>query len=324
MLSGNADARPSSPRILYYGAGWPTNIGNAFIDLGAMALLHAAVPEAAVAFASEMPRWFFGHADRRETRFGRRGGGRAMDNALDVASITECDLVVFAGMALCEEFIRVNGPTIHRLSGRGVPVLLLGVGADTYSNQEQRVFGEFLDQIRPIGFVSRDDPSYERFAGFAARARRGIDCAFFLPEAYRPFPLATPRFVVAAFDLMPEPALDLQGRSLFRAHHDCWGPVRKAYLAHPNTLISDIPHDYLAVYANADEVHSDRVHACVAALAYGRKARLYHDTRRGALFEAVGAPAIRKELTELDRDTLGKKKAEQVEFVRELLTTCLK
>ena len=40
--------------ILYYGAGWPTNIGNAFIDLGAMACLKEAFPEANIAFASEI------------------------------------------------------------------------------------------------------------------------------------------------------------------------------------------------------------------------------------------------------------------------------
>ena len=97
-------------RILYYGAGWPTNIGNAFIDLGAMAVLRAAAPNAQIAFASEMPRWFFGRGNQTslQKRFGQFFKPKSlkeiskpsvMDKALDVGSVTQCDLVVFAGMA---------------------------------------------------------------------------------------------------------------------------------------------------------------------------------------------------------------------------------
>ncbi len=98
-----------------------------------------------------------------------------MDNALDVASVTRCDLVIFAGMAMCEEFIKVNGPSVLALSRRGVPVFLLGTGALTYSEQEKSMFGDFLSQLNPIGFVSRDDESYEMFADFVDHAYRGSD-----------------------------------------------------------------------------------------------------------------------------------------------------
>jgi len=319
QMNSTGDAKAG--QILYYGAGWPTNIGNAFIDLGAMAILRRAAPNAQIAFASEMPRWFFWRASResRRFRFSRTAKHPDMKDALDVASVTQCALVVFAGMAMCEEFITVNGPTVLALARRGVPALLLGTGALAYSDQEKNLFGGFLRQIRPIGFVSRDDRSYDMFADCVPRARRGIDCGFFLPEAYATPPLVIPAYIVAAFDSMPEPALNLRGRQLMRAHHDCWGPPKKDYLSADNTLISDIPYDYLALYANAEEVHSDRVHACVAALAYGRRARLYSQTPRGSLFGPVDAERIRDDLVQLDLQLLAEKKRAQVEFVREII-----
>lgn len=335
------DTKAKAIRILYYGAGWPTNIGNAFIDLGAMAILRAAVPDAQIAFASEMPRWFFAHSANGEQpkevikwvkRFWRfqflysmpqtvkLTKHQTMDNSFEVASATQCDLVVFAGMAMCEEFLLVNGPSILALSSRGIPVLLLGTGALKYNDREKETFGSFLRQVSPIGFISRDEQSYEMFAGFVTQTHKGIDCAFWVPEAYKPFSLVLDPYVVATFDTMPEPVLRLNGRPLIRAHHNCWGPPQTQYVSTSDTLISDIPYDYLTLYANAEEVHSDRVHACVAALAYGRQARFYHPTPRGSLFAAAGAERIREKLIQLDMQSFAKKKETQVKFVRQLIT----
>jgi len=334
-MAGNVNT--DTIQILYYGAGWPTNIGNAFIDLGAMAILRAAAPNAKIGFASGMPRWFFGHVAAKEPwvkkflahlpqkfrHFVKQLSNQPMmiymDNALDIASVTQCDLVVISGMVMCEEFIRVNGPSVLTLARRGIPVLFLGVGALAYSDQEKELFGDFLQQVNPIGLVSRDDQTFEMFAGFVSKAHKGIDCAFFVPEAYTPLPLTLPPYIVATFDSMPEPVLALNGRLLIHAHHYCWDPPRRGYVCTNNTLISDIPYDYLTLYANAEEVHSDRVHACVAALAYGRKARLYNPTPRGSLFDAVGAEGIRSQVTQLDMQLLAEKKRAQIEFVKELI-----
>lgn len=310
-------------RILYYGAGWPTNIGNAFIDLGALALLHAAAPNAQIAFASEMPRWFFSQVPREHRLLPRMANAGNQDNALDVASITECDLAVFSGMAMCETFIRINGPTILRLRGRSVPILLLGTGAETYSSQEQSLVECFLRDVDPIGFISRDDRSYEMFSGAASLSRRGIDCGFFVSESYTPFRLALPEYSVLNFDTTPEPELKVHHRLVIRTHHSCWVPIPAKHLRDENTLISDIPYDYLTIYANAEEVHTDRVHASVAALAYGRRTKLYHATPRGSLFDAVGADGIRQRPVQLDMQVLEDKKNAQIISVREIINAMM-
>jgi len=295
-----------------------------------MAILRAAIPGVQISFASEYPRWCFAHAERPAkmttvqklcslTHRGKPAEQPGMGNALDIASVTQCDLVVFSGMAICKEFVDVNGPTVLALAKRGVPVLLLGTGALLYSEEERTTYADFLSKVKPIGFISRDEPSHQVYAKFAETSFCGIDCAFFLPEAYTPFSLTLPPFVVANFDHEPEPKLDLQGRLLIPSHHECWGPTKAHWTPHSNTLISDIPHDYLTLYANAEEVHSDRVHACIATLTYGRRARLYASTPRSALFKAVGAENIGDNLVQLDMQSLATKKQAQVEFVRTLV-----
>lgn len=308
-------------RILYYGAGWSTNIGNAFIDLGALALLRSAAPDSHIAFASEMPRWFALHPapGRRQLLLSTLGKHLTPDSALDVAAVTECDWLVFAGMAMCKDFIDLNGPTVLEQSRRGVHVLLLGTGAQEYSETERDLYRSFLKLLRPVAFVSRDDRSFDMFADVVHPAYRGIDCAFFLPEAYTPLPVSLPPYVVAACDSGPEPSIPLNGRLLVSAHHKSWGPAPRVFLDAERVLISDIPHDYLTLYANADEVHTDRVHASIATLAYGGRTRLYHATPRRALFDAVGAGRIREELVQLDMLLLSERKNRMLELVKRLL-----
>ena len=327
MIGGLLDqGQRTGPRVLYYGAGWPTNIGNAFLDLGAMALLRAALPDAQIGFASEMPRWFFGPGVALRKRWRRwRGEPPAkMDDALDVAAVTECDLVVIAGMAMCEEFVQVNGPTLLALAARGVPTLLMGTGGLVYHAAEKQLFGAFMRQLRPVGFVSRDTRSFELFGEFADEPFDGVDCGFFVSDAYRPFPLTLPPYIAVTFDALPEPPIEHGERQVIRAHHDSWGPIPARYRGTPRTLVSDIPFDYLALYAGAEEVHSDRVHACVAALSYGRPARLYHPTPRGSLFAAAGAPGVPERLTAVDPAQLRARKDAQVAYVRERLARTLK
>ncbi len=60
-----------------------------------------------------------------------------------------------------------------------------------------------------------------------------------------------------------------------------------------NCVASDEPYTYLTVYANTALTLSDRVHACVASMAYGNEAMLFNPrTKRASLFDAVGAASI--------------------------------
>jgi hypothetical protein len=93
--------------------------------------------------------------------------------------------------------------------------------------------------------------------------------------------------------------------------------VTNRYFRHKDTLISDIPDDYLNLYANAYATYSDRIHACIATLSFGNLAKLYSTTHRASAFERVGVGEIKKKLVKLDQDKLNIEKEKQISFLRE-------
>jgi hypothetical protein len=112
---------------------------------------------------------------------------------------------------------------------------------------------------------------------------------------------------------LPDRLLDhliLRGEHRFNPHIP-W----KVY-QHPNAFASDEPYTYLAVYAQTDLTLSDRVHACVATLAYGRPAMLFTESPRSRLFDRLHLGQIREKPVELDLAYLAKEKAMELDFLR--------
>ncbi len=300
--------------ILYYGGLWPTNVGNAFVDLGALYLLSHVAPTSQIYQASRFSRFYAQERARGRSRFLRNDW-----RPFDVAEHADVDWVVVAGNVTHADFIRVEGPTIAALVARGARLVILGGGCSLYDRGEARAFAEFMRRMRTRAFVSRDRASFELLRGDAANAFSGIDCAFYLPEAVRPLPLRLGRYVVCAFDdQRREAELDLSGQTVVRARHYSYGIRERFRPKLDGTLVSDLPHDYLSLYAGAEVVYSDRVHACVAALAYGGQARLYSDTPRARLLEEVGAGAALRDVARADADLLRQRKADQLLFLSSL------
>jgi len=321
-------------KILLYAGGWPTNIGNAFIDYSSIYTIKTAVPTAKVYFGSELARWFF-KANRRN-----------MNKSVDLAELMEVDYLVISGMVLCDEFIELEGPIIKKLSDRGIKIVLNGCGGATYTQMEVNNFKKFLEGINIVGFISRDETTYKNFKVSFPKSFNGMDCAFFLSDAFSPAPLRIEDYVVYNFDQMEVPYIEEHNKRIIRTHHSCskffpntirnrgitlnintiW-PFLKIvkyenndrYFKHKDTLISDIPDDYLNLYANAYAVYTDRVHACIAALSFGNSARLYSNTPRASVFDVQGVGEIRKKLVKLNQDKINKKKENQILFLREIL-----
>jgi hypothetical protein len=147
----------------------------------------------------------------------------------------------------------------------------------------------------------------------------GMDCAFFANDFFKPPQLALDPFVASNFDMGEEPDFIKGFPHVVRTNHRAIGPVHEKIFARKNMMISDVPTDYLTVYANAKEVYSDRVHACVVSLAYGTPVRFYYKTPRSGLFGPVNAESVANELTVLDRDHFQKIKNEQVEWTRRVI-----
>jgi hypothetical protein len=215
------------------------------------------------------------------------------ENSLEMSELAQIDLLVFAGMTMNKEFVDIKGRTFYAAAKRGIAFLGLGVGAREYTDAEAEYYADFLSRLGKVAIITRDDLTYSLFKDRVKIITPGIDCAFALPRIYTPPALDCADYNVITFDSSPIPdSIDHQGRDVIHAHHCCFGPSPENFVNKKRTLISDIPEDYLTLYANTTETHSDRVHACIATLAYGNKAQLYNNTPRGALFKKVGAEKI--------------------------------
>jgi len=323
-------------RIVYWGGCWTNNIGNAFIDYGAIYTIKKACPDADIHLTSEFSRWLY-LANRQD-----------LNKDINITGLITMDYLVFSGSALTSEATETLGPTLAKLSKRGVKIILNGCGGSEYEKSEIEDFKKLLERIKVYGFISRDRFAYQSYKDCCSNSFDGIDCAFFLPEAFHPAPLSFEEFVVFNFDYIKEPDIPVNNKRIIRSHHDSYryfpdsiranstflGFDRKIpfmhisspwsggiNFKHSDVLISDLPDDYLNLYANASAVYSDRVHTCVATLAFGNLARLYTDTRRATLFERVGITGIKDKLEKLDLETLKTDKDSQISFLKRLLGT---
>jgi hypothetical protein len=297
-------------------------------------MIKTAVPQAQVYLASEMPKWIFWF------------NNRDMNKALDLAEISEVDYIVVSGMTMCDEFVKVQGPVLKKMSARGVKVIFSGCGGAVYSKGEIANFRALLKSINVAGFIARDKESYENYKDLFPVSYCGIDCAFFLGDFFQKLPLSIKDFVVYNFDRVSEPVIDQPNKNIIRTHHSCtevlappginrtylfallprWPFIervrfnnpRTRFLSQDNTMISDMPEDYLHLYANVSAVYTERVHACISTLSFGNAARLYSKSPRTYLFDRLGASAIHERLIKLDMEMLKKEKQKQLSALTDI------
>ena len=319
-------------RIGMYAGSWPQNIGNAFFDFGAEAIIRKAFPQAEIFRTGGAVHWMFNNSKKAKLGI----AGRVLrkltpnhhsrnGNSIEIGQFAEIDLLVFPGMSMCEEFAFHNGPTFLEASSNGVAVLGLGAGGSLYTSRDTEMFADFFNRLENAAVITRDEDTFRLFDGKITNLYSGIDCAFFLPDYFKAPLLRTKEYDVLTFDSSSIPnELQNRNKQTYFTHHDMWGPLSSRYTSKFGTLVSDVPEDYLTLYANCDVTYSDRVHACIASLAYGNSARLYSDTPRKALFTKVGIQSITNEVVRLDSNLINTLKDQQIEMTRTAVTGLLK
>ncbi|NJE86002.1 polysaccharide pyruvyl transferase family protein [Thermococcus sp. CX2] len=328
---------------------WLLNIGNGFIEEGAKACIKKAIPQAEIIEVSGYPDhvgYYLSLKTREMLKTTLKSGllyksnilqaKRHTINIVELMDIQDFDLAVLPGCVMDINLIKYY-PTLKTLTDNGIPLVIVGGGGNGYSLEVVKPVRNILRKIKLYGFMSRDSIAYKLYAPFAKYSYNGIDCGFFVSDYYTP-PHSRKKFVVFTFDSSSEPEIPTK-YPIIRAYHE---PFYLASLSHPilrasqttlskilhlhpakilkksNVLVSDNIKDYLFLYANAMEVHSDRVHACVAALSYGRKAKLYSSTPRAALFNRVLDKDITKEIVRVDIDRLNYEKQKLIEEFRKI------
>jgi len=335
-------------RIVFLGTYAPTNLGNYFIDLGSQysfkCLKRYETLDLDLNYVSGFPTYLFEQSSKRHWLIKKiakiynltinkvlpRDKNKVKDygrdklikpentqrNLFNLVKYLKPDFLVFSGCVLNNYSIRRFGPILREAKKEGAKIIFNGAGGSSYVDREIHLVSNFLKKLDPYAFISRDETAYKNYQDFSRHSYNGIDCAFFLDEFYEG-PDMDLDYVIYTFDKTPEPDIELD-QMIVRLHHAYYPEIDERYLDRSNTLITDNPSEMLGLYANADHVYSDRIHACVPSISLGSPASFYFETARARLFERVGIDIEDKPLRP-DRHRIKKEKEAQTRFLRELV-----
>ena len=300
-------------KTVYFGGCWSTNVGNAFIDFGALQTCSKYNP---FLYSEYNASIMF-----KENR----------SNYLNTFVNLKPSCAFFSGMVACPEFISDQAEIIQQLDKLGIPIVFNGIGGETFTDREVEIFRDFIRKHKIAGFISRDDVSFAAYADLfpSGRAFRGIDVAFFMQDVSR-FQilrdLPKPYTVMNEDDLgfssspysFPACKKALEAGSLVYTHHQLTD-MPHSYLTTPRSMLAELPDEFVALYAQAKTTFTTRVHACIATLTFGGECILLYDTPRAMLFERVGCADITKKLCSLDMDLLKTRKAEHMSALESIM-----
>ena len=325
------------------------NIGNGFIDLGAEETIKAVMPENSqiiklsqcANFAASLGksflikenlfiRWLWEHFVQH---FEKKVHDRTYNaiSTLDVfspAKIVKMDYLILPGCILTDSFFTIYGRFLEEKKSQGCKFIFLGASGNYYTNKEVKIVKTWLEKLKPYAIMFRDSVAHNYYKDFSNNVYNGIDNVFFVNRLNLPLVETTmDPYVVLNFDLpkhnhfKKELAERFADRNIIYTDHKPYPYIKVSSLAKKNILCSDYPLDYLYIYRNVTETHSDRVHACIPTLAFGNKVQLYSDSPRIALFENVGIDIkeLKKRPISLDSAHLEKLQNEQISFLKSIL-----
>jgi hypothetical protein len=331
---------------------WSTNIGNNFIEEGAKLWIEGAIENVAITevggYSYRASEFFHSSivsdlkirgeklpvSKQRVKDFKRDKRSKALDKTVSVGELIDLnsfDLAILPGCVLEHHVFGKYEKVLDRLEEKNIPVIILGAGSTSYSKETQDYVKEQLERSNIRGLISRNPRAYSLYKDDVEQAREGIDAAFFIGDYYQP-PEAEEEFVAMTYDKGDEYEIE-NSKMVVRPDHNPFGrpfgSISSKFLKpevkdeHPfdaeNVFVSDNPKDYLFIYSNAEEVYSDRVHACLPTLVYGNTAYFDHDTPRSGVFEAVFEEDISNKKVELDSERLENKKEKAVSDLKEIV-----
>lgn len=311
-----------SNKLTYYGNCWMTNLGEAFIDIGAMELLRQALPDDKVMFLTPMSK-YYNNQLRLRSGNPTETEENSMKNAAHLGLFMKSDYFVMSGMFATEEYLKYGSEKYwvkdFLEKNSNIKVILMGVGASEYTEEESVAFLSYIkNEMNLCGFISRDDETFKMYEKHISECCTGIDCAFFVSDAYDPRGFSDKDYIVSTFNNIDEPGqIKNLHNEVIRPEHMFYGAIYNKNKK--NIFISDAPYDYLSLYANAKEVHTDLVHATIISLAYNVKVKYYHNSKRASCFDAIGAVKDKDGFLSIARETFDAKKNKMIKDVRWLL-----
>ena len=276
--------------VLLVGGYWSTNIGNAFYNLGIQKLLMSLNLDVNLFLTSDMQKVFWNQYNSSDA------------SSFNPCEYFEnMDYVIWSGPMMTAEYINNWKNLLERAQTAGAKVICLSVGGSQYTKEEVQKVRKCLQELRLYALFSRDHETYENYKDLFEFSYDGICCAFFIPEYFKFWKLDVEPYVVFNFEKFDEPTfveaeqgfdfmghiwntktelkennkkrfsfrkysdLAFENLNIIRTKNTCFQPKKGKYEGN-NIYLSDVPTDYLNIYANAEAVFSDRVHTCVGVL----------------------------------------------------------
>lgn len=244
-------------------------------------------------------------------------------NAIDIRQYFRADHFVFSGPIISSSFIDRYSELIQAIKDAGKSYSLISVHASA-SGQDLDTISEFLKLYPPSALHTRDDYTYTKLRGIADYEFPGVCFAFFarslssIPEVVLDDPyicssfyaMQEPEFAVIRDDegeverliLKRKPttilpwrvARHLQFLRSYRNEQDGFRvlrPVHDAFrfpnvsFARPNSYLTYNPMIFLSIYKYCAATISDRVHAGVVSLSFGKPALIVRRDNRYELFK---------------------------------------
>ena len=294
--------------ILYYDNCWFTNVGEAFIDIGAMGLIKNIFPEANIACCSNMSEYY------------------CLDKVKNLQmsdmfyKYFDCDYFILAGMMATEGHLASREADMVRyFRSRGAKIIYLGLGSGLYSEQERNAFSAYLENIKPELVMTRDKYTFDIYKNIVS-CIEGIDCAFWVRDCFNPKGFAKKHYNIISFNRSKEPteiALRYKNQEILRLWHMQYS-IKEKNIS-PNTIVSDSPYDYLTLYANASEVCTDLVHATIVSLMYEIPVKYWYVDRRIEAIDELRNLKKQDGWLHIDNDSLEKQKKEIVNEITKTL-----
>lgn len=286
---------------------WYTNVGEAFIDIGVKNIFNKIAKQnnnLHYNTISPMSKYYIGNL---------LGNNYKLENIYDPTDWICPDLFILPGMFGSVEFVN-NSYSIEmarKVKKNGGEIAFLGFGACKYNDIERKTVIKAMQELKPLFVITRDNKTYEMYKDFV-NCTKGLDCAYWVNEDFMPNRIKLNKeYVVSTFNRSDEPNEVSKILGTIHPWHMQYSlnNSKSRFLSKKNLMISDNPYDYITLYANANRVYTDLVHATIISLLYSVPVKYYQiDNRRGA-FESLNYLAYNKDgFMSLDIDKLQNEK----------------
>jgi hypothetical protein len=105
-------------------------------------------------------------------------------------------------------------------------------------------------------------------------------------------------------------------RMIVRTDHALNPLMLRRIFRGPNAFAGDLPYTYYNLYAQTDLTLTDRIHAALVTLSYGRPAMLISRSGRASIIERVGGGEVTRKPTQLDMQVLVREKQSMIDFLK--------